>query len=229
MKITLSFGSALAIACLIWLGLPTSGPPARAAEASRARFTFSTSAEERVLTIRNWGGLSFGSYEYRLWGDGRFEKVIRKRRGGTVTSRREIFLEFMEVNELLDRLIQGDLMEWDDEEIAIRIRQAITGDPTIKTGGRLYAQDDAAWKEITINLESYQSRSGERRSPASVTFSYIWSPHLFRRIFRPGLKVPEVDALIFLQEQESNIFLREEKNRAGDPSSMGTSAGSTGR
>jgi len=195
----LGFFAILSIALLAWLTLGADDETALQTVETEPSYSFSADPGQEILSIRYWGGMTGEEHKYTLWGDGRLERTLRGRGSAPEVLQKEASLDFDEMSELVGVAVHGSLMEWDEEELSLRIHRALTGDLELEKGGRLFTPTDMPWTEVTLNLETYQASAGQTQSPALQTFSYRWSPRLFRKAFKEGFEVPEIEALIALE------------------------------
>jgi len=154
-----------------------------ASENDAREYAFSTNATVEVLTITSSGGAARS--KHTLWGDGRLVYQPRNPKEPT----REARLTYTEMDDIVRALVDGGIMDWDDEDVFRRLREAGAG------GG----WTDLPTVRVTVTLDHYRNAAGEA-APATKEISFDWSPALIKH-YSPDAVVPEVEALDFVQSR----------------------------
>lgn len=185
---------AVAITIALMLTGQTHGVDERPAEAP-ASFTLSSRSTDTVLEVTFSGGFTTGEItEYRMYGDGRLVKATRS---GSRERAQEVALSHVEMRELIGLLIEGNLMNWLDEETKQRFESTLGGIPSYVDVGRT---------TITLSLESY----GEA-GPVTKEISYAFPPQVVK-LLHPDVALPEIDALDAFWEQMKRHLSQEASN-----------------
>ena len=154
-----------------------------------AELTIPAQADEVVVELSQSGGLQMGKQVYRLHADGRLVKYPRSAKEPVSVAN----LPYSDLHELIGKLVENGLMEWDRHTVEEKIKDEI---------GYLPIMTDSVTTQLRISLSSYQDDSGDASKDIEIVYSC--EPALVIHLAEDA-RLPEVEALLYLQSYFNRI------------------------